>query len=77
MKIAIYFVITLCISCGCMIAATNVKSPYALFTIAFGTWVLFFWGWNRRLKKQAERRYQEQLFADYMRSKIQNDRRQR
>jgi hypothetical protein len=74
MKTFVYFILTLCISCGCLAAATNTKHPLFLFIAAFGIWLFFFWGWNSRIKKQAERRSQEQLFADYMRSKIQNDR---
>jgi hypothetical protein len=77
MKTVIYFVITLCISCGCMIAATNTKNPLPLFIAAFGIWVPFFWGWHRRLKKEADRRANERLFEEYMRSKIYNDRKHR
>ena len=75
MKTTIYFIITCCISTGAFMAATNMKFPFPAFIVAFGIWAVFFWGWNRRSKKQAERRSQEQLFADYMRSKIRNDRR--
>ena len=53
MKTIVFFIITLCISCGCLIAATNTKASFPLFAVAFGIWFVFFWGWNRRLKKQA------------------------
>jgi hypothetical protein len=76
MKTVVYFIITLLISAGFLLGALNTHNPYPLFVVAFGIWVLFFWGWRRRLKKQAERRSQEQVFAEYMRSKISNDRRQ-
>jgi Flp pilus assembly protein TadB len=69
MKTAIYFILTLCISCGCLIAATNTKSPWILFIAGFCIWILFFWGWNRRLKKDARRRQMERQFNDFMRTK--------
>lgn len=77
MKTAIYFILTLLISAGCLLAATNLKQPFPAFMMGFCIWGTFFWGWSRRAKKQAERRSQEQLFADYMRSKIHNDRNQK
>ena len=70
MKTVIYFILTLFISTGAFLAATNLKNPWPPFIVAFGIWALFFWGWNRRIKKQAERRSREQLFAEYMRSKL-------
>jgi hypothetical protein len=75
MKVFIYFIITLLISAGCLLGAMNAKNPFPLFIAGFGIWALFFWGWNRRLKKAADRRAAEHLFEEYMRSKIQNDRR--
>ena len=74
MKTVVYFILTCFISTGAFFAATNLKNPWPAFAVAFGIWAIFFWGWHRRVKKQAERRSQEQLFAGYMRSKIRNDR---
>jgi membrane protein implicated in regulation of membrane protease activity len=70
MKTAIYFILACFISTGAFLAALNMKNPWPAFIVAFGSWALFFWGWNRRVKKQAERRSGERLFADYMRSKL-------
>ncbi|MGZ3943318.1 MAG: hypothetical protein ACXVJB_00175 [Mucilaginibacter sp.] len=71
MKTFIYFILTLCISCGCLIAATNTKAPFFLFGAAFAIWVLFFWCWHRRLKREAMQRSREQQFRDYQRTHYQ------
>ena len=70
MKTIIYFILTCFISTGAFLAATNMKNPWPAFTVAFGSWALFFWGWNRRLKKQAGRRSKERLFEDFLRSNL-------
>ena len=70
MKTAIYFIITCFISTGALLGATNAKNPFPLFGIAFGIWALFLWGYNRRSKKQAERRNRERLFEEYMREQL-------
>lgn len=75
MKTIVYFIISCFTSTGAFFAATNMKNPLPAFLVAFGIWGLFFWGWNRRLKKQAMRRSMERQFEDYMRSKIRNLRR--
>ena len=75
MKTIVYFIFTCFISTGAFFAATNMKNPFPAFIVAFGIWALFFWGWNRRSKKQAERRSREQLFENYMRSNFRNTKR--
>jgi len=70
MKTAIYFIITCFISTGALLGATNAKNPFPAFAIAFGIWALFLWGYNRRSKKQAERRNRERLFEEYMREQL-------
>jgi len=70
MKTAIYFIITCFISTGALLGATNAKNPFPLFGIAFGIWALFLWGYNRRSKKEAERRNRERLFEEYMREQL-------
>jgi hypothetical protein len=72
MKTGIYFIITCFISTGALLGATNAKNPFPLFAIAFGIWGLFLWGYNRRRKKEAERRNRERLFEDYMREQMRN-----
>lgn len=70
MKTVIYFIITCFISTGALLGATNAKNPFPAFAIAFGIWALFLWGYNRRSKKQAERRNRERLFEEYMREQL-------
>ena len=72
MKTVVYFILTCCISTGAFFAATNMKNPFPAFIAAFGIWVLFFWGWNRRLKKNARRRDMERQFENFMRTKLRN-----
>lgn len=72
MKTAIYFIITCFISTGALLGATNAKNPFPAFAIAFGIWVMFLWGYNRRSKKEAERRNRENLFEDYIREQMRN-----
>jgi len=68
MKTTIYFLLTCCISTGAFFAAANMKNPFPAFIVAFAAWALFFWGWQRRLKKDARRHNRERLFNEYMRS---------
>jgi len=70
MKTAIYFIITCFISTGALLGATNAKNPFPAFAIAFGIWALFLWGYNRRSKKEAERRNREKLFEQFMRDRF-------
>jgi hypothetical protein len=72
MKTAIYFIFTCFISTGALLGATNAKNPFLLFGIAFGIWVLFLWGYNRRSKREAERRSRERLFEEYLRQQLRN-----
>ncbi|WP_183573765.1 hypothetical protein HDF18_08275 [Mucilaginibacter sp. X5P1] len=67
MKTVLYFMLTICISVGAFFAATNMNNPLPAFSLAFGIWVVFFLGWNRRLKKQAARRSMERQFEEYAR----------
>jgi hypothetical protein len=75
MKTFVYFILTCFISTGALLGALHAKNPYPAFAIAFGAWLLFIWGCNRRARREAEKRYREQLFEDYMRYKMRNDRR--
>ncbi|MEO7213891.1 hypothetical protein ABIB62_004544 [Mucilaginibacter sp. UYP25] len=68
MKTFIYFIGTCFISTGALLGALNAKNPFPAFGIAFGLWALFFWGWNRRIKKAEEIRNRERLFEEYLRS---------
>lgn len=73
MKTAIYFIITCFISTGALLGATNAKNPFPAFVIAFGIWALFLWGYNRRSKKEAERRNRERMFEQFMRDRFRNN----
>jgi hypothetical protein len=70
MKTFVYFIITCFISTGALLGATNAKNPFPLFAIAFGIWGVFLWGYNRRSKKEAERRNKEKLFEQFMRDRF-------
>ena len=75
MKTVVYFLFTCFISTGAFLAALGSKTPLLLYAVGFGTWALFLWTYSKRTKRASERRSQERLFEDYMRSKISNDRR--
>ncbi|MBD1385849.1 hypothetical protein IDJ75_11210 [Mucilaginibacter rigui] len=69
MKTTAYFIATCFISTFAFFGALGAKNPFPLFAVAFGIWALFLWGYSRRSKKDAAKRFQERLFNDYMRSK--------
>jgi hypothetical protein len=70
MKTAFYFIITCFISTFAFFGALGAKNPFPCFGIAFGIWALFLWGYNKRAKKEAVRRFNERMFSEYMRSKM-------
>lgn len=69
MKTAIYFIATCLISTFAFFGAVGAQNPFPCFAVAFSIWALFIWGWNKRAKKAADKRFNEQLFNEYMRSK--------
>jgi hypothetical protein len=68
MKTAFYFIATCFISTFAFFGALNMKNPFPCFAVAFGIWALFIWGYNRRSKKEASRRFNERMFNEYMRA---------
>ncbi|GAC1314112.1 MAG: hypothetical protein NVSMB24_38340 [Mucilaginibacter sp.] len=68
MKTFVYLVFTCFISTGAFMGALYSKTPFLLYAVGFGIWVLFLWGLNRRMKKNAERRDRERYFNDFMRA---------
>ena len=68
MKTFVYLVFTCFISTGAFMGALYSKTPFLLYAVGFGIWVLFIWGLNRRMKKNAERRDRERYFNDFMRA---------
>ncbi|MGY3212418.1 hypothetical protein [Mucilaginibacter sp. HD30] len=70
MKTAFYFIATCFISTFAFFGALAAKNPFPCFAVAFGIWTLFLWGYNKRSKKEAEKRFREQLFSEYMRAKM-------
>ncbi len=72
MKTAFYFIVTCLISTGALLGALHTKNPFPAFAVSFGIWALFLWGYNKRSKKEAQKRSREQLFENYMRSKYRN-----
>jgi hypothetical protein len=69
MKNIVYFIATCFISTFAFFGALGAKNPFPCFGVAFGIWALFIWGAGRRSKKRAEKRFHEQMFNEYMRSK--------
>jgi hypothetical protein len=70
MKIAFYFIATCLISTFAFFGALAAKNPFPCFAIAFGIWALFLWGYIKRSKKEAEKRFHERMFNEYARSKM-------
>jgi len=70
MKTTFYLIATCFISTFAFFGALGAKNPFPLFAVAFGIWALFIWGYNRRSKKEAARRFNEHMFNEYMRSKM-------
>ncbi|WP_158288535.1 hypothetical protein [Mucilaginibacter psychrotolerans] len=68
-KNVILFLTCSVISTFAMFGALAAKNPFPCFGVAFGIWVLFFWIVSRRNKREAERRLNERMFNEYMRSK--------
>jgi hypothetical protein len=75
MKTAVYFIISCLISTGALLGGLHTANPFPNFAVAFGIWALFIWRYNRRSKKEADRRSRERLFEEFMRSKIRNNHR--
>jgi hypothetical protein len=69
MKPTFYFIATCFISTFAFFGALGAENPFPCFGVAFGIWALFIWGAGTRSKKQAERRFHERMFNEYMRSK--------
>ena len=74
MKNAFYLIATCFISTFAFFGALGAKNPFPCFAIAFGVWALFLYGYNKRSKKEAAKRFNEHMFNEYMRSKMQGRR---
>ncbi|MBS1528033.1 MAG: hypothetical protein JST19_20470 [Bacteroidetes bacterium] len=68
MKIIFYFLLTCFISTGACYGALYSRTPFLLYAVAAGIWVLFIRWYFRRSKKDAERRQMQQQFQDFMRT---------
>lgn len=68
MKNFLYIVLFCFLFNCCYFGALNAKHPATLILVAFAIVVLFAWLMVSRHKKQAQRRQQEQLFEEFMRS---------
>ena len=75
MKTVVYFLFTCFISIGCFYGALYSQTPFLLYAVGFGIWVLFIWGYIRRSKKSAERRHMERNFQDFLRYQVRNSKR--
>ena len=74
MKNFLYIVLFCFIFNCCYFGALNAKHPLTLILVAVATVVLFAWLMVNRHKKRMERRQQEQLFEEFMRSSRQSRR---
>jgi Flp pilus assembly protein TadB len=68
MKNFIYIVLFCFIFNCCYFGALNATHPLTLILVALVTVILFAWLMVSRHKKRTERRQQEQLFEEFMRS---------
>jgi hypothetical protein len=73
MKMIIHLIFTFFISTMCLISALGNRYGWILYVITFAAWTRFFWTVYKRLKRKNERAAQEELFQEYMRSKIRRD----
>jgi hypothetical protein len=69
-----YFIVTSCISTFAFWGSLGAKNPFPLYGVMLGVWALFLWGINNRMKKEAARKFNERMFAEYMRSKPRGNR---
>jgi len=69
MRTFIHLIATCFISTFCFWGGLGAKTPFLLYGIGFAFWALFLWRLNVRMKRNAIRRYNERMFAEYMRSK--------
>jgi len=74
MKTVVYFLFCTFISCACFMTALGSKTPFLLYAIGFGVWVLFVRYCNRVVKRRSERRQMEQQFQDFARMQSRNRR---
>jgi hypothetical protein len=74
MKTFAYLIITSFISTFAYWGSLGAKNPFPLYGIVFGIWALFIWGCNSRMKKDANRRFRERIFEDYMRDRTRGPR---
>ena len=69
----IHLIFTFFISTMCLISALGNSYGWILYALTFAAWTCFFWTVYKRLKRKNERVAQEELFQEYMRSKIRRD----
>lgn len=77
MKTVIHLLFTFFVSASCLIPGLENHHGWVLYLVTFGAWCWFFASWYKRMKKNNERAAQEELFQEYMRSKIRRDQRYR
>lgn len=75
MKTFFYLILTSLVSTFAGFGALGSKAPAAILCclgIVLAVWTLFFWGWNKRVKKASAKRSRERLFANHMRTHMRN-----
>ncbi|OKS89664.1 hypothetical protein [Mucilaginibacter polytrichastri] len=73
MKTIIHLIFTFFISTVCLLSALGNRHGWILYLVTLVAWRWFFWALYKRLKRKDERAAQEELFQEYMRSKIRRD----
>lgn len=68
MKTFVYLCITLMFSAGALLAAMTMSSPWPVYAVVVGVWVLFVWGVGKRDREDARRKERERLFDEWLRS---------
>lgn len=74
MKTAIYLILTCLVSAGSFLGAATMANPFPALGAGAGVWLLFLWSYQKRSRKAAQRKFQEHMFQQHMRSILHNPR---
>lgn len=70
MRTFLHLIATFLISTLALWGTLGKGSPWPYYGVALVAWLLFFWRYGVRLKREANRKhFEQQLFRDYTRSK--------
>ncbi|MEJ2901148.1 hypothetical protein [Pedobacter panaciterrae] len=74
MKTVFFLLLSLGISASALYTAANMSNPFPVYGLVLSIWVLFYWSYTRRSRRIANRRFRENMFQEYMRSTMHNQR---